>query len=94
MEGKLDAMLLKNLRDMGMEFMTPVQSKVLNMPSLQADWYADVYIACSMTPIRTDQMGYLAWCKQRQELARLLLSSSQQSKRSCQLLSNMDKLLF
>ena len=38
MEGKLDPSLLKGLRDMGMEFMTPVQSKVLGMPSLTADW--------------------------------------------------------
>ena len=38
MEGKLDPMLLNNLREMGMEFMTPVQSKVLGMPSLTADW--------------------------------------------------------
>ena len=61
MDGKLDPSLLKGLRDMGMEFMTPVQSKVLNMPSLQADWYVDVNIACvSMTSIRTDEMESLA----------------------------------
>ena len=38
MEGKLDPSLLRGLRDMGMECMTPVQSKVLGMPSLTADW--------------------------------------------------------
>ena len=38
MDGKLDPSLLKGLQDMGMEFMTPVQSKVLSMPSLTADW--------------------------------------------------------
>lgn len=41
MEGKLDPSLLKSLQDMGMEFMTPVQSKVLGMPFLTSDWYVD-----------------------------------------------------
>ena len=41
MERKLDPLLLGSLRQMGMEFMTPVQSKVLAMPSLTTDWYVD-----------------------------------------------------
>lgn len=38
MEGKLDGSLLQNLKGMGMTYMTPVQSKVLEMPSLSSDW--------------------------------------------------------
>ena len=46
MEGKLDPLLLGSLRKMGMEFMTPVQSKVLAMPSLTSDWYVHACLAC------------------------------------------------
>lgn len=39
MHGKLDPSLLQSLQSMGMLYMTPVQSKVLDMPSLRQDWY-------------------------------------------------------
>ena len=39
MEGKLDASLLRSLENMGMSYMTPVQQKILEMPSLRNDWY-------------------------------------------------------
>ena len=39
MEGKLDASLLRSLKNMGMSSMTPVQRRVLEMPSLRSDWY-------------------------------------------------------
>ena len=45
-EGKLDPLLLGSLQKMGMELMTPVQSKVLAMPSLTSDWYVDACLAC------------------------------------------------
>ena len=40
MQGKLDPVLLEALKNvMGFEYMTPVQSKVLNgLPTLQSDW--------------------------------------------------------
>lgn len=44
-EGKLDPLLLGSLQRMGMELMTPVQSKVLAMPSLTSDWYVDACLA-------------------------------------------------
>ncbi|KAL9606334.1 MAG: hypothetical protein Q9179_000507 [Wetmoreana sp. 5 TL-2023] len=37
MDGKLDPALLRSLQDMGMTYMTPVQNKVLEMPSLAQD---------------------------------------------------------
>lgn len=39
MDGKLDPSLLQGLQDMGMSYMTPVQQKVLELPSLRSDWY-------------------------------------------------------
>ena len=39
MEGKLDVSLLRSLENMGMSYMTPVQQRVLEMPSLRSDWY-------------------------------------------------------
>ena len=40
MEGKLDSQLLEALKDMKFDFMTPVQSQVLDgLPSLKSDWY-------------------------------------------------------
>lgn len=39
MEGTLDPSLLQGLQDMGMSHMTPVQQKVLELPSLRSDWY-------------------------------------------------------
>ncbi len=40
MQGKLDPVLLEALKNvMGFEYMTPVQSKVLNgLPTLRSDW--------------------------------------------------------
>ena len=40
MEGKIDSCLLNSLQEMGIEFMSPVQRKVLGMPSLTVDWYS------------------------------------------------------
>jgi len=39
MDGKLEPSLLQGLQDMGMSYMTPVQQKVLELPSLRSDWY-------------------------------------------------------
>ena len=40
MDGKLDPKLLEALKEMNFEFMTPVQSKVLQgLPSMKSDWY-------------------------------------------------------
>ncbi|KAI4194103.1 MAG: hypothetical protein LQ350_007970, partial [Teloschistes chrysophthalmus] len=37
MNGKLDPSLLRSLQEMGMVYMTPVQTKVMDMPSLRND---------------------------------------------------------
>ncbi|KAL8639287.1 MAG: hypothetical protein Q9228_003669 [Teloschistes exilis] len=37
MNGKLDPSLLRSLQEMGMVYMTPVQTKVMDMPSLRSD---------------------------------------------------------
>ena len=60
MEGKLDPLLLGSLREMGMEYMTPVQSKVLSMPSLTTDWYVDERLACYGHRIPGGNL--LFWC--------------------------------
>lgn len=41
LQGKVDSSLMEGLDGMGFEYMTPVQSQVMNgLPTFRSDWYA------------------------------------------------------
>ncbi len=79
MDGKLDPSLLQGLQDMGMSYMTPVQQKMLELPSLRSDWYVrslfakDKYIMITRLIFPHILVLYV----RKQGLARLLRSSFQ-----------------
>lgn len=53
--GKLDPSLLRSLQEMGIVYMTPVQTKVMEMPSLRSDWYVEVLYRCCSSILTIEQ---------------------------------------